>query len=310
MLRQLTKIMHPQRRCDMKRLLPALLSMMVMSVSAVSVAAQDATMAPKSDETQTPTMTQQGDAPMAQPAGAASMPQPTNSAAMPASTHKAYSSEGYGGRAEVFVDGFGLFGNQANGNAITQQQTDAGGVAVGYRFHLNSSSALEGRYGFSRNSDKYTIGGAVSSIPSYFSEISGSYVYTFSRSQHLRPFLEGGGGAVIFIPGNYNTPTSATTVGTSTGTSSGILAGYALPSPQPQALVGPVYTGSSSGVGTQARGMFLYGAGLDIPASSHFYFRTEFRGLGYEAPDFKLNALHTNAFSFTYEPSFGVAYRF
>jgi hypothetical protein len=56
--------------------------------------------------------------------------------------------------------------------------------------------------------------------------------------------------------------------------------------------------------------MFLYGAGLEIPASSHLFFRTEFRGLGYEAPDFKLNALHTNAFAFTYEPVFSIAYRF
>ena len=228
----------------MKGLLLAFLLIMAMSMS---VAAQQSTMAPQSDATQTPTMAQQGDAPVAQP---------TNSPAISASAHKAYGSEGYGGRAEVFVTGFGLFGSHANGNAITEQQTDAGGVAVGYRFHLNSSSALEGRYGFSRNSDKYTIGGAVSSIPSYFSEISGSYVYTFSRFQHIRPFLEAGGGAVIFIPGNYSTPTNATTVGTS---------GYTFPTLHPDAVVGPVYTGSSVGVGTQARGMFLYGAGLDVP---------------------------------------------
>jgi hypothetical protein len=291
----------------MKGLLPAFFLIMVMSVS---VAAQDSTMAPQSGTTQTPTMAQQGDAPMAQPANGTSMPLPSDAAATPASTHKAYGSEGYGSRAEVFLTGFGLFGTHANGNAITEQQTDAGGVAVGYRFYLNSASALEGRYGFSRNWDKYTIGGAVSSIPSYFSEISGSYVYTFSRSQHVRPFLEGGGGAVLFIPGNYSAPTSSTTVGTPTGTSGGILPGYALPTPHAEAVVGPLYTGSSAGVGTQARGMFLYGAGLDIPAFSHFSFRTEFRGLGYEAPDFKLNALHTSAFTFAYEPSFGVAYRF
>lgn len=64
------------------------------------------------------------------------------------------------------------------------------------------------------------------------------------------------------------------------------------------------------GVGRQARGMFLYGVGADIPAFSHVYFRTEFRGLGYKAPDFGLNALRTNAFSFSYEPSVGVVYRF
>lgn len=282
----------------MKRLLPAVFLTFVISAS---LAAQDAAMAPQSDPTQTTTMAQQGDAPMAQP---------TNTATMPSSAHKAYGSEGYGGRAEVFLTGFGLFGSHANGNAITEQQTEAGGIAAGYRFHLNSSSALEGRYGFSRNSDKYTIGGAISSIPSYFSEISGSYVYTFSRSRHIQPFLEGGGGVVLFIPGNYNTPTSAAALGTSTGTSSGIVSGYALPTPNAEAVTGPAYSGSSAGVGTQARGMFLYGAGLDIPAFSHFYFRTEFRGLGYHAPDFKLTALQTNAFSFTYEPSFGLAYRF
>lgn len=282
----------------MKGLLSAFVLAMVMSVS---VTAQDSTMAPQSGAAQNQTMAQQGDGSMAQPA---------KTTAMPASAHKGYGSEGYGSRAEVFVTGFGLVGGHANGNAITEQQTDAGGVAVGYRFHLNSSSALEGRYGFSRNSDKYTIGGVVSSIPSYFSEISGSYVYTFSKPQHIRPFLEGGGGVVLFIPGNYNTPTSSTTGGTTSGTPSGILSGYALATTSAQAVVGAVYTGSSAGIGTQARGMFLYGAGLEIPVSSHLYFRTEFRGLGYEAPDFKLTALHTNAFAFTYEPSFGIAYRF
>lgn len=285
-----------------------LAAFILITALSTSVAAQDSTMAPHSDETHNQTMAQQGDGPMAKPANTGSMP--ASSASAPKPANKTYGSEGYGGRAEIFLSGFGLFGSQANGNAITEQQTDAGGLAVGYRFHLNSSSALEGRYGFSRNSDKYTIGGAVSSIPSYFSEISGSYVYTFSKSQHIRPFLEAGGGAVIFIPGNYNTPSSAAVAGTSTGTSNGLLTGYAISTPNAGAVVTPVYTGSSVGVGTQARGMFLYGGGLEIPVSSHFYLRTEFRGLGYEAPDFKLSPLHTSALSFTYEPAFAVAYRF
>src|SRR5262249_24848426 len=82
---------------------------------------------------------------------------------------------GYGGRAEVFVTGFGLLRQQTSGNAISSQATKAGGGSAGYRFHLSASSALEGRYGFSRNSQKYTIGDAVYSIPAYLSEISGSY---------------------------------------------------------------------------------------------------------------------------------------
>lgn len=285
-----------------------LAAFVLMTALSTSAAAQDSTMASQSEGTPSPTMAQQGDAPMAQPANTGSTPA---SGSAPASAHKGYGSEGYGGRAEIFLSGLALFGSQANGNAITEQQTDAAGLAVGYRFHLNSSSALEGRYGFSRNSDKYNIGGAISSIPSYFSEISGSYVYTFSKSQHIRPFLEAGGGAVIFIPGNYNTPSSSAVAGTSTGTSNGLLTGYAISTLNADDVVSsPVYTGSSAGVGTQVRGMFLYGGGLEIPVSSHFYFRTEFRGLGYEAPDFKLGPLQTGALSFSYEPAFVFAYRF
>jgi hypothetical protein len=56
--------------------------------------------------------------------------------------------------------------------------------------------------------------------------------------------------------------------------------------------------------------MLLYGAGADVPAFSHVYFRIEFRALGYKSPDFSPSALLSDAFSFAYEPSLGVVYRF
>jgi len=188
----------------------------------------------------------------------------------------------YGRRAEIFVTAFGLFTHQATGNAIGQQGTNAGGGSAGYRFYLNGSSALEGRYGFSRNSQKYTIDGAVSSIPVYLSEISGSYVYNFLNPRRLHLFVEGGGGLILFSPTNY---------GDGTNGSNG-------------------YNGSSSSLGRQAKGMFLYGVGADVPASSHVSVRAEYRSLGYKAPDFGLAPLHSDAFSFVYEPSVGVAFRF
>jgi outer membrane immunogenic protein len=193
---------------------------------------------------------------------------------------------GYGGRAELFVNGFGLFGNGTSGNAIYQQETQSGGVSVGYRFHLNSVSALEGRYGFSRDSQKYTIGGTggtVSSVPAYLSEISGSYVYSLPKSRYLQPFLEGGGGLVLFVPGNYG--------GGATASNS-------------------LYGGTSSGLQTQAKGMFVYGGGADVPVMSRLSFRIEFRSLIYKAPDFGTVAFQTNTFGFTYEPSLGLTYHF
>src|SRR5258708_4449185 len=95
------------------------------------------------------------------------------------------SGYGYGGRAEVFATGFGLFSSQVNGGGVGEQATEAGGASAGYRFHLNSSSAIEGRYGFSRNSQKFSTVSGVSSIPAYFSEISGSYVFSFGSTFSL-----------------------------------------------------------------------------------------------------------------------------
>jgi hypothetical protein len=128
-----------------------------------------------------------------------------------------YGSEGYGGRADVFVSGFWLFTSDANGQPIHQRATETGGVSVGYRFRLNSRSALEGRYGFANNSQKYGIGGGITSIPTYLSEVTGSYVYGFRQLHRLQPFLEAGGGILHFRPGNYGTG-SNTTGGGSTGT--------------------------------------------------------------------------------------------
>jgi hypothetical protein len=204
---------------------------------------------------------------------------------------------GHDGGAEVFVTGFGLLPHQTTGNAISQEATKAGGGAAGYRFRLSASSSLEGRYGFSRNSQKYTIAGAVSSIPVYLSEISGSYVYKFGKSRNIQPFLEGGGGLVLFSPGNYGAAATATNP-----------FGYGVTDPTGTATV-PSY-GGSSGLPKQAKGMVVYGAGFDVPASSHLYFRLEFRGLGYKVPDFGATALQTGSFTFAYEPSVGVAYRF
>ena len=205
---------------------------------------------------------------------------------LPPTTQSRPSYDGYGGRAEIFVNGFGLLGNGTSGNAINQQETQSGGASVGYRFHLSTASALEGRYGFSRDSQKYTIGGTgatISSVPAYLSEISASYVYSLPKSRYLQPFLEGGGGLLLFVPGNYG-------AGSTTSNS--------------------LYGGTSSGLQTQAKGVFVYGGGADIPVMSRLSFRIEVRGLAYKTPDFGTVVFQTNSFNFLYEPSLGVAYHF
>ena len=221
-----------------------------------------------------------------------------------------YSSEGYGRRAEVFVTGFGLLTSSITGNSVAHEATTSGGASAGYRFHLNSWSALEGRYGFSRNSQKYTINGAVSSIPAYLSEITGSYVYSFPKLRSIQPFLEAGGGIVHLSPGDYGNGSNSSTGNPSGG--GGYVGPYSIIGRSPTTLqpAAPVYTGSSPGVDSQTRPTFVYGAGIDFPVFSRFSVRVEYRGLAYKTPDFNVSGLRTNAFGFLSEPSVGVAYRF
>jgi opacity protein-like surface antigen len=242
----------------------------------------------------------------------AALAQDSTASQQPASNDSGYGHGDYGTRADVFVTGFGLLPSQSNGNSIGAKGTKAAGVSAGYRFYLNASSALEGRYSFSRNSQKYTIGSSVSSIPVYLSEISGSYIYNFAKSHRIRPFLEGGGGLVLFSPGNYGAGTTASGAVIPTNVGYPVVVSQSSLADDNSSVTSgdPVYGGSSASLGRQAKAMFLYGAGADFPALSHLYFRVEFRSLGYKTPDFSLAPLQTNAFSFVYEPSVGVAFRF
>ncbi len=232
-------------------------------------------------------------------------PSTDQSSGAPAARTRGYTAEGYGGRAEVFVTGFGLFTSSTTGNAIVHDATESAGFSAGYRLHLNSWSALEGRYGFGRNSQKYDIGGTVSSIPAYLAEITGSYVYNFPKVRRFQPFLEGGGGIVHFSPGNYGNASNSSNGNPTGGGGGGYVGPYSITQ-----YAAPVYNGSSPGVDSQTTPTFVYGAGIDFPAFSRFSFRVEYRGLAYKTPDFNQTALRTNAFGFLSEPSFGVAYRF
>lgn len=222
-----------------------------------------------------------------------------------------YGSEGYGGHAEIFVSGFGMLTSHAGGDSISHEATNAGGFAAGYQFRLNTHSALEGRYGFVRNSQKYDVGGSVSSIPTYLSEITASYIFRFPKMGRMQPFMEGGGGLIHISPGNYSN-------GSITGSmDSGGGSGVANPTPYaagglitPVSFAAPIYSGSTPGIASQTRPAFVYGAGVDMLMSSHVTLRLEYRGLGYKTPDFGVAGLQTNAYSFLSEPSFGVAYRF
>ena len=62
---------------------------------------------------------------------------------------------------------------------------------------------------------------------------------------------------------------------------------------------------------TQTRAALVYGAGVDVDLSSHFFLRAEYRGFVYDSPTFGLLATQgTDRITHRAEPSAGIGYRF
>ena len=65
------------------------------------------------------------------------------------------------------------------------------------------------------------------------------------------------------------------------------------------------------GVGSQARTVGVYGAGIDATITSHLFVRAQYRGLIYNSPTYDLPALAgIDRVTHRYEPSVGFGWRF
>ena len=180
-------------------------------------------------------------------------------------------------RSEVFAEGSGVFTSSSyiQTPGVNQQATNSGGFAVGYRYHLSPWHNIEGRYGYTRNEQRYIYSSTVRNIQTNMHEMTFTYVLTVPKFGRLVPFAAGGGGALFFKPTNN--------------------AG-----------------GSVSGAQSQTKGSFVWGGGLDYGITPNLSLRAEYRGLDYKIPNFKLGSigLHTNKWALTSEPLVGLVFRF
>lgn len=178
-------------------------------------------------------------------------------------------------RSEVSVQGTGFFTKDTNGQGVSQQGTETGGVLGGYRYHINRWLSAEANYGWNRNSQLFSTSSGFARVQADVHQATGGLVVNLPRPRALRasPYVLAGGGALVFKPTN---------------------------------------NGFIPGAGTQAEGAFVYGGGADlpIPLVRHAALRLEYRGLVYNAPDFGLKALNTGAVTHTAEPSAGLVFRF
>lgn len=195
-------------------------------------------------------------------------------------------------RQDVSFSGTGLFGPTIHGpGAVVANSTGALGLLTSYRFMLTPHSALEVNYSFIQNNQKYCVGGGcvpgapvVPGLTNYYSyrihsrmqEATGAYVFgmTFKR---YNPFLEVGGGTLIFTPVLDNGTKELGTKGT-------------------KGLAG------------------LFGGGLAYELSPSFDIRAEYRGYLVKTPNFgetgNTNNFNTNRYEIISMPVIGVAYHF
>jgi opacity protein-like surface antigen len=178
-------------------------------------------------------------------------------------------------RSEISLQGTGFFTQSSSGNGTAYKATETGGILSTYRYHWNHWLSLEGAYGYDVNSQKYAVSSSAFRIQSGMHQVTGSAVFNLPSRAKSRwnPYLLAGGGALLFDP---------------TGNRSNTFAGAQ----------------------TQAKGVFVYGAGVNYALQRRISLRAEYRGLVYGAPDFGFGLLRTGSVTHTAVPSVGLTFRF
>jgi opacity protein-like surface antigen len=178
-------------------------------------------------------------------------------------------------RSEISLQGGGLFTKSTSGNGTAYSTTKSGAFLGTYRFHLNHWISVEGAYGYSVDTQKYSLSSSAFRIQSGIHDFTGSLVMNLpSRNQsRINPYLLVGGGALRFAPTNNQANT--------------------LSDPQ-----------------GQTKGAFVYGLGVNYSMYKELSLRAEYRGLVYSTPDFGFGALATDSVTHTALPSVGISFRF
>ena len=174
--------------------------------------------------------------------------------------------------SQVSVQGTGLFTKSSTGQIPSNEATNSGGLLVGYSYQLSRWFGAEANYGYTRNTQNFITFGGPSSLQADFHEVTGALVAHIPVNvRSVRPYVLGGGGALVFDPTE-------------------------------KFLV--------TGAERQTRGAFVYGGGANFDITRYFGVRAEYRGLVYKVPDFGLDRLNLDKFTHLAQPSVGFFVRF
>jgi opacity protein-like surface antigen len=173
--------------------------------------------------------------------------------------------------SQINFQGTGLFTSGLKDQSPSYDADKSAGFLTGYSYQFSKVFGAEGNYGYSRNTHNFAAPGSTSSVQTDFHQMTAALVAHIPGSKGIRPYVLGGGGAVVFDPTDKF-----------------------------------VVTGAER----QTRGAFVYGGGANFDITSKFGIRAEYRGLAYKAPDFEVSDLKIDRFTHLAQPSAGFFFRF
>ena len=175
-------------------------------------------------------------------------------------------------RSQISVQGTALITKSSNDQIPSNDAGKSGGLLVGYSYQFSRWFGAEANYGYSRNTQNFLTLGGPSSLQANFHEVTGALVAHIPVNvRNVRPYVLGGGGALVFDPTDKF-----------------------------------IVTGAER----QTRGTFVYGGGANFDITRNFGVRAEYRGLVYKVPDFGLDRLNPDKFTHLAQPSVGFFIRF
>ena len=182
-------------------------------------------------------------------------------------------------KSEVSIQGTVNIPKNSDNLDIPHEATKGGGFLAGYRLHLNRWFAVQGDYGYTRDTQKYfdPVFGETD-IQANVHQLTGEAVITAPSSSRVRPYALAGVGGLFFRPTN-SLNNSFVGVGVGSGNN-------------------------------QTKAAFVYGGGVDFDLTKFVALRAEYRGLLYKIPDFQLTGLATDNYTHMAEPSVGLVWRF
>lgn len=182
-------------------------------------------------------------------------------------------------KSEVSVQGTANLPKNSDNLDIPHEATKSGGFLIGYRYHLNPWFAVQGDYGYTRDTQKYfdPFFGETD-IQANIHQFTGEAVITAPPSSRVRPYALAGIGGLFFRPTNS---------------------------------LNNSFIGIGQGSGNnQTKAAFVYGGGVDFDLTKFVALRAEYRGLLYKIPDFQIPGLATDNFTHMAQPSVGLVWRF